>query len=169
MRNPPLASAERDQRNQRTSSFLSNRATMGCVVLAFFFVVGCGSERAAHDVDASSGAVSRPDSEANQEMQSRFDKLSPALVAVRDARFKLMASAAMTPDHVDELRTVSWSYRSSLLLLRQQLFDLEREVGAEATRQLVNFILAQGLAIGPEIFGDMGLDPSTQSKPMEPT
>lgn len=169
MRNPPLAFAERDPGNQRTSSFLSNRATIGSVVLAFFFVVSCGCERTTRDVDASSGAVSRPDSEAIQEMQARFDKVSPALVALRDARFKLLASAAMTPDHVDELRTVSWSYRESLLLFREQLFELEREVGAEATRQLVNFILAQGLAIGPEIFGDMGPDPPTQSKPMEPT
>ena len=102
-------------------------------------------------------------------MKSQFDKLSPALLAVRDARYKLLASAAMTPDHVDELRTISWSYRESLLLLRQQLFDIERDVGAEATRQLVDFILIQGLAIGPEIFGEMGFDPSTQSKPMEAT
>lgn len=169
MRNPPLVSADRDPGNQRTSSFLSNRATIGCVVLAFFFLVGCGSEGATGDVDSSSGAASLPNSGTIQEMKSRFDKLAPTLVAVRDARFKLLASAALTPDHVDALQNNSQSYRTSLLLFREQLFELERDVGAEATRQLVDFILIQGLAIGPEIFGEMGFDPSTQSKPMEAT
>lgn len=119
-------------------------------------------------VEPQTAATSPPDvTSANQEMESLFDKISPALISVRNTRVSLLRGAATTPDHIDELRIIALSYRNSLRLLRRQLFDLEQEVGAEATRQIVEFLIKKGLVLRPEIFGDLGPDPSSQSKPLE--
>ncbi|MBC7819141.1 MAG: hypothetical protein IAG10_19805 [Planctomycetaceae bacterium] len=171
MRNTILVSDEREPRNHWKASLLSERSMAGWIVLVLLAVSGCGSgnstrslEKNIAEVDRWSAAASPPDSSAIQEMESLFNKLSPALIDVRDARFNLLRCAAITPDHVDDLRIIAMSYRESLRLLRQQLFNLEREVGAETTRQLVDFIITKGLALGPEIFGEMGSDPSAQPK-----
>ena len=151
------------------ASFKIGKITFGYFGLTLLVLGGCGFNEAtgpADQVDQSAPLTTPASpSSANQELQATFDKVSPTLLRVRDARNSLLRNGAFFSEDPNILRSSAVSYRESLLLLRRKFLDLEMAVGTDATKRLVDFIIANGFIMAPEIMTDMEPGSPTRSMP----
>lgn len=150
---------------------MSARATAAWIALTLLILGGCGSGDPSprsdrfNDRDDLLGSSWPPNSSsATRNLEKLFDRIGPALVALRDARDNLLRKAAQKPDDVEGLRKEAQSYGNSIDLLRSKLLGLEQDFGPTTTQQFIEAIIDSRIVLSGEIFGEMPL--STSPKQM---
>lgn len=150
-------------------TFISKRSAVRWMVLTSLTLGGCGCGDTMPETSQpvrplSPATTPLNESPANQELQSSFDKVSPALINVRNARISLLRNGATFPGDAAIMRASASAYRESLQLLRRKFVNLEQEMGTETTKRLLDFIITNGFVMGAEIHSDIGADMSPQTQ-----
>lgn len=161
-----------DLGNASMKSFKIREIVTVYLSLTFLLLAGCGMSEttplSGRSVDRTLPSITSAEHSApDQELQATFDKVSPVLFTVVEARNSLLRNGAFFSEDGEILRASATSYRQSLLLLRRKFTDLELAVGTESAKRLADYLIARGFVLAPEIMTDIESNSSMNFLPQQ--